>query len=607
MTADWRTVQRVLLPPAGRPETLPLYARIDGAAAGWTREGVDVPPGRTVSFGTYLGGVPAATWRACTDVRALRLALAIEGAATVRVIATDAEGTARTIQELAGASGEVAVEVALDPSIGWLWFEAEAGAEGARVRDARWDAPAPARDEASLAIAITTFDRVDDCARLVAALGDDERLRPRIRRVTVVDQGTDSVAASPEFARAADAWGERLAVIEQANLGGSGGFSRGMLEGTDSGASHVLLLDDDVVLEPESVLRMLAFAEHAAGLPLVGAQMLSLPEPTVLHSYGERVDLQRFWWVPVAPSLERADLAHAHPDGTPAFDRHYAVDFNGWWMCLVPTEVVRRLGAAMPFFLKWDDAEYGLRAAAAGHPTVTLPGAALWHVPWTAKDDGLDWQAYYQLRNRVVTALLHSPHRRGGRLLADTLAQDLNHLLCLQYGSAAVRHLALRDVLSGPEHLHRTLAHRRADAREVLARLGQDVRPDAALPSAASTTAPSRPHGAAAALRRLAASGLRQVRRAPGPDAEVDVRLDREAGKWWALGTVDSAVVGSATGSGGFVLRRDRRVAATLARDAIGLRVRLWWRWPRLASAYRRAAPELSGRAAWERTYRGVS
>ena len=105
MTADWRTVQRVLLPPAGRPETLPLYARIDGAAAGWTREGVDVPPGRTVSFGTYLGGVPAATWRACTDVRALRLALAIEGAATVRVIATDAEGTARTIQELAGASG----------------------------------------------------------------------------------------------------------------------------------------------------------------------------------------------------------------------------------------------------------------------------------------------------------------------------------------------------------------------------------------------------------------------------------------------------------------------------------------------------------------------
>lgn len=607
MTADWRTIQRVLLPHAGRPETLPLYARVDGEAPTWTREGIDVPAGATASFGTYFGGVPAATWRACTDVRALRLTLTVEGAATLRVMATDAEGTARTIQELPRTAGEVAVEVGLDASMGWLWFEAEAHDEPARVRGARWEAPAPSRAEVSIAIAVTTFDRVEDCARLVAALGEDERLRGRIEWVTVVDQGSVAVRSSEAFVRAAHGWGERLTVIEQANLGGSGGFSRGMLEGAESGASHVLLLDDDVVLEPESVLRMVAFAEHAVGLPLVGAQMLSLTEPTVLHSYGERVDPQRFWWVPVAPSLERVDLEHAHPDGTPAFDRHYAVDFNGWWMCLIPTEVVRHIGAAMPLFIKWDDAEYGLRAAAAGHPTVTLPGAALWHVPWTAKDDGLDWQAYYQLRNRVVTALLHSPHRRGGRLLADTLAQDLNHVLCLQYGSAAVRHLALRDVLSGPEHLHRTLAHRRADAREVLARFGQEVRPDAALPSATSTTAPTRPEGPVAALRRLAASGLRQVRRAPAPDARVDMRLEREAGKWWALGTVDSAVVGSATGSGGFVLRRDRRVAAALGRDAIELRLRLWRRWPRLAAAYRSAAPELAGRAAWERAYREAS
>jgi len=31
-----------------------------------------------------------------------------------------------------------------------------------------------------------------------------------------------------------------------------------------------------------------------------------------------------------------------------------------------------------------------MRAKAAGFPTVTFPGAAVWHVPWTDKNDAVD-------------------------------------------------------------------------------------------------------------------------------------------------------------------------------------------------------------------------
>ena len=75
--------------------------------------------------------------------------------------------------------------------------------------------------------------------------------------------------------------------------------------------------------------------------------------------------------------------------------------------------IVREIGLAIPVFIKWDDAEYALRARAAGYPTVSMPGVAAWHVPWLDKNDAQDWQAYYHLRNRVVTALLHSPLRRA--------------------------------------------------------------------------------------------------------------------------------------------------------------------------------------------------
>ena len=68
------------------------------------------------------------------------------------------------------------------------------------------------------------------------------------------------------------------------------------------------------------------------------------------------------------------------------------------------------IGLSLPLFIKWDDSEYGLRAKAAGYPTVTFPGAAVWHVPWTDKNDALDWQAYFHQRNRFIAALLHSPY-----------------------------------------------------------------------------------------------------------------------------------------------------------------------------------------------------
>ena len=49
----------------------------------------------------------------------------------------------------------------------------------------------------------------------------------------------------------------------------------------------------------------------------------------------------------------------------------------------------------------------GLRAAEHGYPTVTMPGIAIWHMAWSDKDDAIDWQAYFHLRNRLVVAALH--------------------------------------------------------------------------------------------------------------------------------------------------------------------------------------------------------
>ena len=36
-----------------------------------------------------------------------------------------------------------------------------------------------------------------------------------------------------------------------------------------------------------------------------------------------------------------------------------------------------------------------------------MPGVAIWHMAWSDKDDAIDWQAYFHLRNRLVVAAMH--------------------------------------------------------------------------------------------------------------------------------------------------------------------------------------------------------
>ncbi|GAA4485326.1 glycosyltransferase [Microbacterium panaciterrae] len=600
MAAELRSLvaQRIVLPQGGIGlDAVALYVR--GGAEIDGRRSFRVPAGSTASFATYFNAFPAAVWASVVGIDRAVLRLHAEGEGIHRLRAVTADGVVSTLAE-GRDSGTLSLATGpFRDGVAWVWLESTAADQPVRVSDAEWRIEARTRG-VRIAVSITTMNRVDDCALLLAALGDHE-LAGVLDGVVVVDQGSDPIA--PHTPGPVLSNGVALRVIEQENLGGSGGFSRGMVEALDTAATHTLLLDDDVRIEPESIRRLHALAAAAVDEPLLGAQMLSMLDPTVLHSMGEQMDRRRMWWHGTEPELSAADLSRLPIETTPALRRFRPVDFNGWWMCLIPMSVIRRVGASLPYFIKWDDAEYGLRAAEAGHRTVTVPGTALWHVPWTSKDDGLDWQAYFQLRNRIVTALVHE--RRPRRVLSSTWTQDLNHLLCLQYGSARLRNTALQDVLSGPEHLFDTLRDGRSRAQRILAESGQAVRADEGRPrveAGAALGAP--PRGAAAQLRRLARVLLHQL--APvGRTSSRPAAVSRASGKWWQLGLMDEAELRSATGAGYFLLRRSRREAWHLFRRSAWLRARLWLGWRTLARRYRSAAPELAGAESWRRFYAG--
>ena len=133
---------------------------------------------------------------------------------------------------------------------------------------------------------------------------------------------------------------------------------------------------------------------------------------------------------------------------------------------MIPRQVAEELGQPLPLFIKWDDADYGLRAGEHGYPTVTLPGAAIWHMAWSDKDDAIDWQAYFHLRNRLVVAAMHWDGNVGG-LIASHMKATFKHLLCLEYSTVAIQNKAMDDFLAGPEHIFSILESALPDVRKM--------------------------------------------------------------------------------------------------------------------------------------------
>lgn len=577
--------------------------------------------GEKVSFGTYFNAFPAAYWRRWTVVDEVDLTVRLSGqGASVTVYRSLANGRSQRVDSAINQSGtgEYVFSLPLKPFVdgGWYWYDVVAADEDAVVESAEWTAQVPAdrAEHGSVTIGITTMNRQDFCAKLLGQLGRSGHLAEFLDQVLVMEQGKEKVVDSEFFPEAARLLGDKLRIIEQGNIGGSGGFARVQYETLRAGRStYALMLDDDVECETEGIVRAVTFGDLCRRPTIVGGHMFSIYAKAQLHSFGERVSPYTFWWGSAPGVFPGWDLSARNIRSTRWLHARVDVDYNGWFMCLIPTRVLRDIGLSLPLFIKWDDSEYGLRAKEAGYPTVTFPGAAVWHVPWTDKNDGLDWQAYFHHRNRFIAALLHSKYPHGGRMVQESFNHQVKHLVSMQYSTVELRHQALEDVLAGPGRLHEALATKLPEIRALAARF-EDARlksdPEA-FPEVKRTKLPRKGRegspvisGRQATVQALL-QPLRQLRRPrelaqTHPEAEI---MAQDA-KWHKIARYDSAVVSMPDGTAAAFYRRDREMFLDLLRRTVQIHQRLRREWPRLAEEYRSALGEITAPEAWEETFR---
>ena len=606
---------RVILPQPGEPlDVRKLYveeAKTNSRRArSLTRTSLEIGPESEVSFATYFNAFPASYWRRWSTVESVVLRVELTGAARIDVYRSKATGARITVDGesvAAGPDDPVAVEfeITLAPfeDGGWIWFDVTTETT-VTLCSAGWYAPCPAPGPAGITVGIPTFNRPDDCVNALTTLTSDPAVDEVITAVIVPDQGTRKVVDHPDFPAAAEPLGNRLAIHDQPNLGGSGGYSRVMYEALkNTDCAQILFMDDDIRIECDSILRALALNRFARTPTLVGGQMLNLQEPSHLHVMGEVVDPDVFMWTNAPHTEYDHNFARQPLADTPDLHRRIDVDFNGWWMCMIPRSVAEELGQPVPSFIKWDDAEYGLRAAEHGYPTVTLPGAAIWHMAWSDKDDAIDWQAYFHLRNRLMVAALHWDGNIGG-LVRSHLKATLKHLACLEYSTVAVQNKAIDDFLAGPERIFSILESALPDVHALRRAYPDAVTLPSAteLPAASERRKPMRPPVNPLAIGyRLARGVLHNLTRAdPAHHRHPQLNVPTQDARWFLLCMLDGATVTTADGRGVVYRKRDRAQMFRLLAQSVRRQRILLRRFAELRRTYRAALPMLASTQRWE-------
>jgi galactofuranosylgalactofuranosylrhamnosyl-N-acetylglucosaminyl-diphospho-decaprenol beta-1,5/1,6-galactofuranosyltransferase len=582
-----------------------LYARIASGRAHRERYALHLEKSATVDTNTYFGRFPASYFQRWTTVTEVQLKLAFEASGRARVLlrGSDSHGNARTIASTeVDGTGTVELSAQLNEFMdgGALWMECIAVGGPLKITDLEWTVAAPPSIRPA-AIAICTFNRADDCANTLAAIAGDKGVLAGIDAIYVVDQGTDCVGTRPLFGEIAAQLGDKLVYLRQPNLGGSGGFTRGMCEVSSiTEHANVILMDDDILCEPETVLRLNAFANLTPTPTIVGAQMLFLKNPRYLLAGAEEANLPRLKpgrWAP--NSLHNSDMVkHKQKKRTDA-------QYNGWWSCLIPAEVIAAVGLPLPMFIKWDDVEYSLRAGAAGFPTVTLPNAGVWHAEFHWKDLD-DWTHYFIVRNSLITAALHSDIDVSvtGTILTRVIAEAI---FSMRYGLAHTMIRALEDFLEGPSVLADGGGAAAASVRAERSEYAETTtHPGVETGELTSTLPRTRPAGFLPDKRRyylvLAKRGVYQWlgRTIPGP-----VMIPAADAHWWHVSLFDYAVVTDASQAGVRVLRRDKQKLKKLSRRLMKAVRQFRKQTPSLQAQYRAALPELSSRENWVRLFNG--
>jgi len=245
---------------------------------------------------------------------------------------------------------------------------------------------------------------------------------------------------------------EDLRIYPNKNVGGAGGFTRGMIEALKlvQKPTHILLMDDDVMLTAESLFRtyyLLRILKEDYQACFLSGAMFDYDIRERQYEDVGYINRTEASYGPVKPLYDMRELKDVVRNE--AFEEYTADNaYSGWWYCCIPVEHIEKNGLPLPVFVRGDDVEFSLR----NRPGfITLNGICIWHVGFAGKFNAA-MELYQVHRNSLIIQA------------AGSICQDIDFYKRIQkmfwkeitrfaYANAELLLDAVEDYMKGPEYI----------------------------------------------------------------------------------------------------------------------------------------------------------
>lgn len=447
-------IQKILFPEVGRCMETELYFRL-GKKVEYRgdKKRITFSKNAIVNFDTYFNGFSIEKWMKYTVLDNLALELCLSGKFKVTLLSKEnihKDILTKVISETVVESREkqmFTLPYTFGDKKGMYTFKLEALSDGACFYGGTYSTKVTEKviRGVKIGIAICTFKReafIEKNLRILneAILKNPESPLYGHMKVFIADNGQ-----SLDKGRLAT---EDIYINPNRNLGGAGGFTRDLIEimnhNDELQITHALLMDDDIVIEPEALVKtymILSLLKDEYEDAFVGGAMLRLDKQAI------QVEAGASWNGGYLNSLKQ-NLNLKKCKSCLYNEVEEYTEFNAWWYCCFPMKIVTPDNLPLPIFIRGDDLEYGLRNM---KHLILMNGICVWHEPFENKYSS--FLEYYIMRNQLIDNSFHCQWYGAKQLSKALIGHCIREVMFYRYKNVDLYLQGIKDFLKGPQWL----------------------------------------------------------------------------------------------------------------------------------------------------------
>lgn len=187
-------------------------------------------------------------------------------------------------------------------------------------------------------------------------------------------------------------YGDKVTLlVNEENLGGSGGFNTGLRKVIEVGYEYLMCVDNDVVFDKDAINQLYLFLQTNPDVGMVGSKIFYMDNPDTIWSYGGEIDFKKY---------VQKDLYRNCVDNEDIPKSAYCTYVPACSL-MVRKEVVEKVGI-MPEdnFIYLDDMEWGYNVTHAGYKVAVCGESKVWH-KCGGRNSVNTFNNYYMWRNRI--------------------------------------------------------------------------------------------------------------------------------------------------------------------------------------------------------------